>query len=250
MANQFKVKNGVKFQDNTIQTTAAPSLTGTGASGTWAISITGNAATATTLQTARTIGGISFNGSANINLPGVNTAGNQNTSGNAATVTNGVYTVGNQSIAGIKTFTNNTASTNTTTGSVVVTGGVGVSGNVNIGGALNAITKSFVIDHPTKPNKKLQYGSLEGPEYGVYVRGKLTNTNVIVLPDYWAGLIDPNTVTVSLTSIGTHQNLFVEDISNNQVVVGNGDLFGKEVNCFYVVYAERKDINKLQVEIG
>ena len=51
-------------------------------------SITGNAATATTLATARTIGGVSFNGSANINLPGVNTTGNQDTSGNAATATN------------------------------------------------------------------------------------------------------------------------------------------------------------------
>ncbi|EKI3534754.1 phage tail protein [Escherichia coli] len=48
---------------------------------------TGNAATATKLQTARTIGGVAFDGSANINLPGVNTAGNQNTTGNAATAT-------------------------------------------------------------------------------------------------------------------------------------------------------------------
>ncbi len=50
-------------------------------------STTGNAATATKLQTARTIGGVSFDGSANINLPGVNTTGNQNTTGNAATAT-------------------------------------------------------------------------------------------------------------------------------------------------------------------
>jgi len=48
---------------------------------------TGNAATATVLETARTIGGVSFNGSANINLPGVNTSGNQDTTGNAATAT-------------------------------------------------------------------------------------------------------------------------------------------------------------------
>ncbi|MBY7172452.1 tail fiber protein [Escherichia coli] len=48
---------------------------------------TGNAATATKLQTARTIGGVRFDGTANINLPGVNVAGNQNTSGNAATAT-------------------------------------------------------------------------------------------------------------------------------------------------------------------
>lgn len=50
-------------------------------------STSGNAASATVLQTARNIGGVSFNGSANINLPGVNTSGNQNTSGNAATAT-------------------------------------------------------------------------------------------------------------------------------------------------------------------
>ena len=47
----------------------------------------GNAATATALETARNIGGVSFDGIANINLPGVNTAGNQDTSGNAATAT-------------------------------------------------------------------------------------------------------------------------------------------------------------------
>ncbi|HGV2622077.1 TPA: tail fiber domain-containing protein [Escherichia coli] len=50
-------------------------------------SLNGNAATATKLQTARTIGGVSFDGSANIDLPGVNTTGNQNTTGNAATAT-------------------------------------------------------------------------------------------------------------------------------------------------------------------
>ena len=52
-----------------------------------AADISGNAATATALQNARTIGGVSFNGTSNINLPGVNTSGNQNTSGNAATAT-------------------------------------------------------------------------------------------------------------------------------------------------------------------
>jgi hypothetical protein len=53
---------------------------------------TGNAATATALETARNIGGVSFDGTANINLPGVNTAGNQNTSG-----TSGGFTAGNAS---------------------------------------------------------------------------------------------------------------------------------------------------------
>jgi hypothetical protein len=98
----------------TVTTSGSLTLSGTVnslAAGTYAISIsgssastTGNAATATTLQTARLIGGVSFNGSADINLPGVNTAGNQNTTGNAGTVTNGVYTVGDQTIGGSKTF--------------------------------------------------------------------------------------------------------------------------------------------------
>ena len=64
-----------------IRTTATPTFAGVTAP------LTGNASTATTLQTARTIGGVSFDGSANINLAGVNTAGNQDTSGNAATAT-------------------------------------------------------------------------------------------------------------------------------------------------------------------
>jgi len=48
---------------------------------------TGNAATATALETARNIGGVSFDGTGNIDLPGVNSGGNQDTSGNAATAT-------------------------------------------------------------------------------------------------------------------------------------------------------------------
>jgi hypothetical protein len=55
--------------------------------GTITATLTGNASTATTLATARSIGGVSFNGSADINLPGVNTSGTQDTSGNAATAT-------------------------------------------------------------------------------------------------------------------------------------------------------------------
>jgi hypothetical protein len=49
--------------------------------------LTGNASTATALETARTLGGVSFDGTANINLPGVNASGNQDTSGNAASAT-------------------------------------------------------------------------------------------------------------------------------------------------------------------
>ena len=72
----------------------------------------GNVATATALQNARNIGGVSFDGTANIDLPGVNTAGNQNTSGNAATATNATNVTG--SIASAVTATTQSASDNTT----------------------------------------------------------------------------------------------------------------------------------------
>ena len=79
-------------QTLTNKTLTSPTITGTGAiAGTFTGNITGdvtgNADTATALATARTIGGVSFDGSSNINLPGVNTSGNQDTSGNAATAT-------------------------------------------------------------------------------------------------------------------------------------------------------------------
>ena len=104
-----------------------------------------------------------------------------------------------------------------------------------------------MIDHPTKQGKKLRYACLEGPENGVYVRGKLTNENTIELPEYWTKLVDPDSITVSLTPIGKGQKLSVLDISNNQVVVEEED--SKDINCFYVVYGERVDVDKLEVEI-
>jgi hypothetical protein len=72
---------------NTNSTIVARDASGNFSAGTVTAALSGNATTATTLQTTRLIGGVSFNGSADINLPGVNTAGNQNTSGNAATAT-------------------------------------------------------------------------------------------------------------------------------------------------------------------
>ena len=144
---------------------------------------------------------------------------------------------------------NATQSVSTVTGALqIINGGAGIGGNVYVGGSLYATSKSFLIDHPTKAGHKLQYGSLEGPENGVYVRGKLTASNTIELPDYWTGLVDESTITVDLTPIGYHQKLFVESIADNKVVVGNANIIGAKINCFYTVWAERKDIDKLNVE--
>ncbi|MED8845695.1 phage tail protein, partial [Escherichia coli] len=70
-------------QDSDAVDITGGAITGTSLTG----DLTGNADTATKLKTARTIGGVSFDGSASINLPGVNATGNQSTSGNAATAT-------------------------------------------------------------------------------------------------------------------------------------------------------------------
>jgi hypothetical protein len=84
--------NDVEFTSNvdlpgTLDVTGAVTFDGTVTAGTFTGNLTGNSGTSTILQTARNIGGVSFDGSANIDLPGVTTAGNQNTSGNAATAT-------------------------------------------------------------------------------------------------------------------------------------------------------------------
>ncbi len=118
--------------------------------------------------------------------------------------------------------------------------------DLEVAGEISATLKSFIIDHPTKPGMRLRYTSLEGPENGVYFRGELKDKNVIELPDYWTGLVDETTITVHLTPIG-NKTIFVKEIKDNKVFVG-ARLFQK-IHCFYSVWAERKDVPKLKVEI-
>ena len=141
------------------------------------------------------------------------------------------------------------------TSGVTFAGNLTITGNVGIGTAQTSIyrlqvlgdfaanTKSFLIDHPTRDGMKLRYGSLEGPENGVYVRGK-SCSNTIELPDYWIGLVHEDSITVQLTPYGHQQNLYVWRISNNTIYVeGHGNM-----SYYYTVFGERKDTNKLVVE--
>ena len=123
------------------------------------------------------------------------------------------------------------------------------SGNTTFPGSISAVTKSFLINHPTKPGMKLRHGSLEGPEHGVYIRGKIKGT-VIELPEYWTKLVDADSITVQLTAIGKGQKLYVEDIRNNKVYIANDGVFTSEPNCFYLIQAERVDIEKMGVELN
>jgi hypothetical protein len=84
MANEFKVKNGIQFPDNTVQTTRAPSLTGTGASGTWSISISGNAATVTSITSGQVTTALGFTP-----YNATNPSGYTNNTGTVSSITTG-----------------------------------------------------------------------------------------------------------------------------------------------------------------
>jgi hypothetical protein len=104
--------------------------------------------------------------------------------------------------------------------------------------------KPFDIQHPTKEGHRLRYVSLEGPECGVYIRGK-QKEKVILLPDYWTGLVHEETITVHLTPYGKTKCLYVNEVKNNQVFVEYEE---NELEFSYYITAERKDVNKLIVE--
>ena len=130
-------------------------------------------------------------------------------------------------------------------GSLTVSG-VNIISDINLAKALPA--KPFDIPHPSKPEThRLRYISLEGPEIAVYFRGKLEDTNVIELPEYWKDLIHPESISVNLTPYGTYQELYVEKIVwGQQIIIKNRE--SGPTNCYFTVYAERKDMEKLIVE--
>ena len=107
--------------------------------------------------------------------------------------------------------------------------------------------KNFAIPHPTLPNTNLVYACLEGPENAVYVRGVLKNKDTIQLPEVWKDIVSPNSITVSLTSVGIDQGLMVKRVANNQVVVQAKP--GLPIHCHYHVFAERNDVEKLVTEV-
>lgn len=131
------------------------------------------------------------------------------------------------------------------------------SGNINISGTVSAsevtaggITltsrKAFDIPHPTKEGYRLRHICVEGPESAVYFRGRVTNKKEIVLPDYWKKLVDWTTITVNLTPVGSHQSVIVKRFDEQKIYLqSNG---GIPIDCFFHVYAERADGERLIAE--
>jgi hypothetical protein len=171
---------------------------------------TGNAATATALETARNIGGVSFDGSANINLPGVNTAGDQDTSGNATTATTAT------------TATNITVSANNSSDETVypifvdgATGGQGAETDTGLtynpsDGNLTSTTFTGALTGNVTGNASGSSGSCTGNAAG------LTGTPNITVGDVVAasldisgdadidGTLEADAITVNGTALDTH----------------------------------------------
>jgi hypothetical protein len=116
---------------------------------------------------------------------------------------------------------------------------------LEVNGSIVGTSKSFLIEHPTQTGKKLMHACIEGPENGVYFRGRSQETG-IQAPEYWSGLVDIDSMTVDVTPIGPNQSIYVDRIDDNgDICVGSNT--NESLNYFYVVYGERKDIDKLEV---
>ena len=106
--------------------------------------------------------------------------------------------------------------------------------------------KGFDIQHPSREGHRLRYVCLEGPEGGVYIRGRVKNQTEIHLPDYWKDLVDIESLTVSLTPIGSHQDVIVKRWDEHKIYLQSKG--GMPIDCFYHIFAERIDGEKLIVE--
>lgn len=129
---------------------------------------------------------------------------------------------------------------------------VGVFGDINCAGkvtaptfvgALNGVasgnkTLPFDIPHITQKGKRIRHICVEAPAADIYIRGTLVDSNVIELPEYWDGLIDPETITVSLTPRETYQELYFEKMEwGKKIIVKNNA--GSRIHCDYQIWAAR-----------
>ena len=114
-----------------------------------------------------------------------------------------------------------------------------VSGTINGTTTGNKLVANFDIPHVKEKGKRIRHIIAEGPEPGVYIRGRLKDTNIIPLPDYWDGLVDKESITVTLTQIGYSQDLIVEENIEwgKTIYVKSGN--GANINCYYEVWAAR-----------
>lgn len=128
---------------------------------------------------------------------------------------------------------------------ILVGGNVITSGEIRseCGKHVLSRKKNFDIPHPSKEGWRLTHSCVEGPEAAVYCRGRVRNTNEIDLPSYWKDLVDIQSITVDLQPIGSHQDVIVKRWDSHKVYLQSKG--GMPIDCFYHIFAERKDTEKL-----
>ena len=112
--------------------------------------------------------------------------------------------------------------------------------------AADASPKKFDIVHPSQEGMRLAHACIEGAEVAIYHRGRVRNEKEILLPDYWKDLVHMNSISVQLQPIGAHQDIIIKRWDTEKIYLQSKS--GIPIDCFFHVYAERKDINPLVVE--
>ena len=105
----------------------------------------------------------------------------------------------------------------------------------------NTTAKTFIIDHPDNKDKYLVHGCLEGPELGVYYRGKgeiINNQELIIdLPDYIRNLASDFTIQVTAIYDGEIKCYNVSDVIDNKFII-----YGKNGRFNWLVHAMRNTL--------
>ena len=72
----------------------------------------------------------------------------------------------------------------------------------------------------------------------VIARGKVFNGNIIELPEEWEEMVNPKTITVSLTPGGMQQNIVVKTVDIKEVRLQSYS--NLPIECYYLIFAETK----------
>ena len=113
----------------------------------------------------------------------------------------------------------------------------------NCGGHVLSNKKDFDIPHPTKEGWRLRHTCPEAPYNDVYVRGRLKNSDTILLPEYWTEFVDKQSITVNITPVGAPQSIYVKRIEGNKIILSSQGAI--PINCHYHVFGDRKDGDRL-----
>ena len=144
---------------------------------------------------------------------------------------------------------------------VMAKGGMYIQGDVYVSGTVDCKStgrlearhrtadskpKLFDMEHPSEEGRRLAHACIEGPEVSVFYRGRCRNSKEIVFPSYWKDLVHINSISVQLQPVGAHQDIIVKRWDDKKVYLQSKG--GMPIDCFYHIYAERKDVKPLVVE--